>query len=168
MEHSKYYLARLYPISLQGKYLLRGWYLIRNKDGEEWLMRRHFALSFRRFLPLYQTTIPLEEYIYQKENKSGTVATATFLGIVFAAFVRNFIPKEWLIGAINSPFSLSQALINIVIVSLVTILSIVALTFTRDFRLRLFLKRRNVELRKVGKIRSAEPLRRTPSGKEYW
>lgn len=168
MNNVKGYLLRIYPISLKGKYLLRGWYLIRNEDGEEWLMRRHYALSSQRFWSLYRVSIPLEKYIYQKESQSNPVAKATFLGIVFAAFVRYFIPLELLIGSINLPFSFIQALINISIVLLVSFISIIVLISFRDFRLKFFIKSKGAEIKKIGKIRSLEPLRITPSGKEFW
>lgn len=164
----KHISAKIYSIESENGSVFRGWYLLVTTDGEEYVMRRHLGMSSRRYWRLYRSTIPLGDYIMAAVDERKTLTNATFFGIVGGTIVTRLIPREYLLGPSNTPFSLVQALLNVSIILFIAIIFVMLLSHLRDFRFKRFIARNGGKLERIGDVRSAAPFRYMPSGKEYW
>lgn len=160
--------ATIHSLSLEHKSILRGWYLLVTPDGEEYVMRRHLGMSSRRYWRLYRSTIPLGDYIMAADNERKKPIFATFFGILGGRIVTRLIPREYLLGSPNTPFSLIQALLNVSIILFIAIIFVMLLSYVRDFRFKQFIARNGGKLERIGDARAAAPFRYMPSGKGYW
>lgn len=160
--------ASIHRLSLERKSVIRGWYLLVTPEGEEYVMRRHLGMSSRRYWKLYRSTIPLGDYIMATDKEQGKQAHAIFFGIVGGTIVTRLIPREYLLGPSNIPFSLVQALLNVSIILFISIVFVLLLTKVRDFRFKQFITRKGGKLERVGDVRGETPFRYMPSGKGYW
>ena len=160
--------ASIHSLSLERKSVIRGWYILVTPEGEEYVMRRNLGLSSRRYWELYRSTIPLGDYILNTDNERKKHVSANFFEIVGGTIVTRLIPREYLLGPSNTPFSLVQALLNISIILFISVVFVLLLTKVRDFRFKQFITRKGGKLERIGDVRGVAPFRYMPSGKGYW
>ncbi|MTC89760.1 hypothetical protein GKS17_01405 [Streptococcus uberis] len=153
------------------KKMFRGWNLVILDSGEEILMRRNLSISKKKFYTAYKSTIPLREYLAVSDDLKGNLKRSSvgiFVAIISASIVRNFVPRSYIIGNVNFPFSFQNAIVNLFIVIIVLFLFFNLLCFYRYNRLKKFIESQNGTLMMIGKIRNNKSYRTSPDGREYW
>ena len=112
-----------YNISLNHKRILKGWYIIITKQGEEYLVQRNLSLSSNVYRNVYQTTFSFKESIIKPKKDKGTyfAILAIFVGGMLARFLRVFLPVNTFFGEINMPVNVWVGISNVLILLLSTV-----------------------------------------------
>ena len=159
-----------YNISVNHKRILKGWYIIITKQGEEYLVQRNLSLSSNVYRNVYQTTFSFKESIIKPKKDKGTyfAILAIFVGGMLARFLRVFLPVDTFFGDINMPVNVWVGISNIWILLLSTVSYLLFLKFYRKKKLEKFLQQHESSLTYVGKIRSKSYFKKLSNGVEVW
>lgn len=159
-----------YNISVDHKRILKGWYIIITKKGEEYLVQRNLSLSSNAYRNVYQTTFSFKELLIKpkKEKKAYFAMLAIFVGGLLARFLRVFLPVNMFFGDINMPVNVWVGISNVLILLLSTASYLLFLKFYRKKKLEKFLQQHESSLTYVGKIRSKSYFKKLSNGIEVW
>lgn len=163
--------GNIYHISLDNQTIFKGWYAIKDKMGNIYLLERHFSLSSNFWRNLYIADVSLENILttdeqikHHKQLKYSFRVGSIGLAIVVGTLVSHILPRELFFGQFNSHFDIKVGFINVSLTLLVTLLSIYGLVWYRKFLIR----RRFPNLRKIGRVKSLTPFLVLENGKEFW
>lgn len=163
--------GNIYNISSGKGKLCRGWNLIVTDDGHEYVMRRDFSASSKKYRKLYQTNVSLKGNIYEHGKPlklSATAGISYISAVTLVPLIRALVPKEFLIGPGNIPVNVLVGIGNMLIVACSVSIFLSFVSFYRTWIFKQWIQSMGGNLSYIGKIRSEFPYRIAPNGREYW
>lgn len=157
-----------YNISVNKHKIMNGWYLLITEDNQEFLVRRNYSLTSKRFYSVYQTNNSLKDYIFSENVEDGNKGRGLFLAIVIPALLRLLTPLELWFGSTNRKGDFIEGALNLLFFMIVFFLVVFLVSFMRFIVLKTFLKKRGETLRYKGKIKANTPLSIGRNGVGFW
>lgn len=162
--------GKVYNFSLDGKRAVKGWFLIIEDDGKEYLVRRNFSLSSNWYRKVYTSNRSLKEYLISGEDYERLSQSSKYQGwsirlsVAIGAIVNQVIPSSLFFGDINSTGDVVIGIKSIGTLILVTAVSFLLTSVIRKIRL----ERELGSLVLIGKIKSKTALNSIANGREFW
>ncbi|HFR3867680.1 TPA: hypothetical protein ACHWA6_001218 [Streptococcus suis] len=162
--------GKVYSFSRDGKRAVKGWFLIIEDDGKEYLVRRNFSLSSNWYRKVYRSNRSLKEYLISGEDYERLSQSSKYqgwgigLGIAIGAIINQIAPSNLFFGAINSSGDAMIGIKSIGTLILVTAVSFSLASVIRKMRL----ERQLGSLVLIGKIKSKTALKVLTNGREFW
>lgn len=157
-----------YNISVNKHKIMNGWYLLITEDNQEYLVRRNYSLTSKRFYSVYQTNNSLRDCIFLENVEDGNKGRGLFLAIVIPALLRLLTPLELWFGSTNRKGDFIEGALNLLFFMIVFFLVVFLVSFIRFIVLKTFLKKRGETLRYKGKIKANTPLSIGRNGVGFW
>ena len=157
-----------YNISVNKHKIMNGWYLLITEDNQEYLVRRNYSLTSKRFYSVYQTNDSLKDYIFSEKLENQNKGERLFLASVIPALLRLLTPLELWFGSTNRKGDFIEGALNLLFFMIVFFLVVLLVSFIRFIVLKTFLKKRGETLRYKGKIKANTPLSIGRNGVGFW
>ncbi|MGG5342589.1 hypothetical protein [Enterococcus sp. AZ192] len=169
----------VFNISFDNKKIVRGWWLLVDNDGEEYLVRQNFFLfgfklfKFNRNIykaskSLKKYSVSSEEIIKQTHKKTGTSYLGIGLAIPIGAILRGVIPLNWLWGESNLPINYITGITNLIFFWILLILSLKVIFYYRKKKFEKEIQNLEIELVEIGKGYADSPLQITQNILKWW
>lgn len=162
----------LFNATIDGKRLLRGWYLLVTEDEHNYVIRNNWTLFPKKICPCYDVNHDISTFIYTDamygEANSKTVKTSfgIVIAIIFGSGIRQIFPVSWFLGASNIPVDILLALRNILFLIVMVGLFLITLDFYRNRMFLKMLQEQKIEIKRVGSARMVGNLDYTPQGRK--
>lgn len=157
-----------YNISVNKHKIMNGWYLLITEGNQEYLVRRNYSLTSKRFYSVYQTNDSLKDYIFSEKLEDQNKGRGLFLAIVIPSLLRLLTPLELWFGPTNRKGELIEGALNLLIFMIVFFLVVFLVSFIRFIVLKTFLKKRGDTIEYKGKIKANTPLSIAQNGVGFW
>ncbi|MCU9533525.1 hypothetical protein [Streptococcus sp. CSL10205-OR2] len=161
--------GEFFNLTFDHKKIIKGWYLILTKEGDEYLVQRNYSFSSNWPRNIYQVEQSLKEKIISEEDYQKFLPNprnknlGVILGIALAPLGK-FLPRHWFIGDAVDVHDMWRGLLNVL---LLIMAYSVSMFFLFAYR-KIVMEKKVGKLHYIGKVKAKTPLKILKKGKGFW